>query len=335
MQFTYGSDRITVFTISPRTKDVAQYWGNIENCIDWSSRYGATGILLFEGNDTYVSPWVAAQVAFERSETLCPLVAVNPIYMHPFSVAKLVNSYAQIYGRRTFLNMITGTALSYLQAMDDELAHDQRYERLGEYAQILWALLTTDGPVSESGQYHKINGLRLDPPTPENLLPEFFFAGGSDAATQTARRVNGTQMRMLPPELDDGITGAGVGLHFGIVTRDDEKPAWQAAARRFPEDRYGERVQALTMKNTDSVWKQRMFRALQMEESARPGYWLNPFKTFQADCPYFVGSHQQVAQLISRLVRSGARKFILDIPGHEEEFENVAAAFGAADALLA
>jgi alkanesulfonate monooxygenase len=78
-----------------------------------------------------------------------------------------------------------------------------------------------------------------------------------------------------------------------------------------------------------------MFRASQMEEAARPGYWLNPFKTFQADCPYFVGSHEQVAQLISRLVRAGASKFILDIPGHEEEFENVAAAFGAADALLA
>ena len=35
--------------------------------------------------------------------------------------------------------MITGTALSHLQAMDDNLSHDERYERLGEYAELIWA----------------------------------------------------------------------------------------------------------------------------------------------------------------------------------------------------
>ena len=129
-----NDERVTVFTISPRTTNVAEYWHNIELCIDWSSRYGATGILLFEGNDTFVSVWVAGQAAFERSKTLSPLVAVNPIYMHPFAVAKLVNSYAQTYGRKTYLNMIAGTALSHQQELDDILSHDERYERLGEYA---------------------------------------------------------------------------------------------------------------------------------------------------------------------------------------------------------
>ena len=95
MEFTFNEERVTAFTISPRTMNVADYWHNIERCIAWSSSYGATGILLFEGNDTFVSVWVAGQAAFEHSKTLSPLVAVNPIYMHPFSVAKLVNSYAQ------------------------------------------------------------------------------------------------------------------------------------------------------------------------------------------------------------------------------------------------
>ncbi len=336
MEFTFHEEPITVFTISPRTLNVEDYWRNIERCIAWSSNYGATGILLFEGTDTFVSVWVAAQAAFERSRTLSPLVAVNPIFMHPFSVAKLVNSYAQTYGRKTYLNMITGTALSHLQSMDDTLDHDQRYERLGEYTELIWALLTTDGTVTFAGKYYKVNALKLYPPTPKALLPEFFFAGGSDAATTLSRVVNGTQMRMLSPNLHEGVVPGETGVHFGIVTRQHEEAAWEAAERCFPEDKRGERIQALAMKNTDSVWKQRMMKAARLEQEAKkPGYWLRPFKSFQADCPYFIGSHAQVSELIAQLVRRGVRHFILDIPCEDAEFENVDTAFKGAQALLA
>ena len=78
-----------------------------------------------------------------------------------------------------------------------------------------------------------------------------------------------------------------------------------------------------------------MLKAAQMEQDAKPGYWLRPFKCFQADCPYFVGSHAQVSQLIARLVRRGVRQIILDIPCLQEEFENVDAALKGAERLLA
>ena len=334
MEFTYHDEPITVFTISPRTLNVEAYWRNIEQCIAWSSAHQATGILLFEGNDTFVSVWVAAQATFEHSKGLSPLVAVNPIYMHPFSVAKLVNSYAQIYGRKTYLNMIAGTALSHLQAMNDDLSHGERYDRLGEYAELIWALLATDGPVTIAGKYYKVNALKLDPPTPRELLPEFFFAGGSEAASAVASRVNGTQMRMLAPGLEEGVVPGETGVHFGIVTRQTQEAAWEAAERCFPEDKRGQRIQELSMKNTDSVWKQRMMKAAQLEEQAKPGYWLRPFKSFQADCPYFIGSHLQVSELIAQLVRRGVRHFILDIPPAESEFENVDVAFNGAQSLL-
>lgn len=334
MEFTYRDEPITVFTISPRTLNAEAYWRNIEQCIAWSSAYQATGILLFEGNDTLVSVWVAAQAAFERSKTLSPLVAVNPIYMHPFSVAKLVNSYALTHGRKTYLNMIAGTALSHLQALNDDLTHAERYERLGEYADLIWALLTTDGTVSVAGKYYKVNALKLDPPTPKHLLPEFFFAGGSEAATALAARVNGTQMRMLAPSLEDGIVPGETGVHFGIVARESQEAAWEAAERCFPQDKRGERIQELSMKNTDAVWKQRMMKAAQMEQEAKPGYWLRPFKSFQADCPYFIGSHAQVSELIAQLVRRGVRHFILDIPPAEAEFQSVDRAFTGAQSFL-
>ncbi|MEQ8661721.1 MAG: alkanesulfonate monooxygenase, partial [Gammaproteobacteria bacterium] len=124
------------------------------------------------------------------------------------------------------------------------------------------------------------------------------------------------------------------GIHLGLVTRPRALDAWASAERLFPEDRRGARVQELTMKNTDSVWKQRMFKAAQLGESAQPGYWLRPFRDFKADCPYFVGSHDEVAALLAALVRGGIRHLILDIPCVEEEFANVDEAFRRARQLL-
>jgi alkanesulfonate monooxygenase len=200
---------------------------------------------------------------------------------------------------------------------------------------LIWRLLTDERPLTASGTYYTVKDLTLNPPIAKDLLPEFFFAGGSDAATAVARRVNGIQMRMLSPLLAEGVHPGETGVHFGVVTRSAEDEAWAAATRAFPEDKRGERIQALSMKNTDSVWKQRMLRAAQLEEDARPGYWLRPFKSFQADCPYFIGSHAQVADLIAQLVLRGVRHIVLDMPCAETEFESVDLAFTRAQALLA
>ena len=124
-----------------RTMTTAEYWPNIQKVISWCDKYDATGVLFFEGNDTYVQPWLAAAALASTTKSLCPLVAVNPIYMHPYTAAKMVTSLAYLHGRKTYLNMITGTALSYLDALHDKLDKEQRYDRLREYAEVI-ALLT-------------------------------------------------------------------------------------------------------------------------------------------------------------------------------------------------
>src|SRR2546429_6744470 len=44
----------------------------------------------------------------QNTTRLCPLVAVQPIYIHPYAVAKLVASFGHMYGRRIYLNMVAG-----------------------------------------------------------------------------------------------------------------------------------------------------------------------------------------------------------------------------------
>ncbi|PON09613.1 LLM class flavin-dependent oxidoreductase [Candidatus Entotheonella serta] len=333
MKIRLDARHIDVFTISPRTTDPKAYWTNIENVIDWSEKFDCSGILLFTGNDTYVEPWLAAHTVCTRTINLCPLVAVNPVYMHPFTAAKMISTLAYLYKRKIFLNMVTGTALSYLEALNDHLSHSERYHRLREYCELIRALLSSPRPVSFDGQYYKTEHLQLSPRVPRDLQPAFLLAGHSDDAAKTAHAVGGIQMQMLPANVDDLATGVK-GIHFGIVTREQEAHAWQAASELFPDDDMGRELLELSMQNTDSAWKMRLQRAADMIASPTPGYWLDPFRTFKADCPYFVGTYQDTAALVATLVRRGIDTFILDIPAREEEFYHVDRVFQSAQQEL-
>jgi alkanesulfonate monooxygenase len=319
---------VDVFVVNPRTQDTAQYWANIANAIKWTDAYGFTGILLFTGNDTYVEPWIAANWVFERTKNSIPLVAVNPIYMHPFTVAKMISSFAYLYKRRTYLNMVTGTSLSSMDALGDGLSHAERYTRLREFAQITASLVASPKPVTYEGSYYKVKNLQLLPKIPQALQPRYLFAGHSEDATRAASSVGGTQLQMLPSNLEKLIVSARA-VHFGVITRKDEAASWTAARSAFPEDEVGRRAQELSMANTDSVWKMRMKRASEMEDAGgMPGYWLEPFRAFKADCPYFVGAYREVRLLINKLVENGTESIVLDLPPKEEEFHHVSMALG-------
>ena len=85
------------------------------------------------------NPWLVSQLIIEATERLCPLVAIQPVYMHPYSVAKMVTSLAHLYGRRLYLNMVAGGFVNDLAALNDTTPHDRRYERLVEYTTIITA----------------------------------------------------------------------------------------------------------------------------------------------------------------------------------------------------
>ncbi|MGI8546419.1 MAG: hypothetical protein ACR2M1_03655, partial [Gemmatimonadaceae bacterium] len=162
------------------------------------------------------------------------------------------------------------------------------------------------------------------------LYPDVFLAGQSAPARETARVVGGLWMQMLAPTLDEALTPDARGVHLGLVTRPTDDEAWDAARTHFPTSEEGQEVLDMSMANTDAEWKRRLRVAADAAVDAAPGYWLDPFRNFQADCPYFVGSYDRVATLLERLVERGVRALILDLPAQESEFAHVASAFDAA-----
>jgi alkanesulfonate monooxygenase len=314
--------KLRVFPAIPRDSDPAKYVDELMRVARFGDRNGFAGILLFAGNDTLVEPWSIAQHILAHTAESSPLIAVNPIYMHPFTAAKFVSSFALLYRRKIYLNMITGTAASDLHGLGEQLSHQDRYTRLGEFIHIVRQLLTSARPVNFNGKFYKTNNLQLRPGLPPALMPEFLIAGQSDDAHRIAKQMGCLMMQMLPPSLDEGINGPGV--NFGIFAREERNEARREAKLFFQDSAEKRELLKYTMENTNSVWKRRLNDAGQKnDELHENGYWLLPFLTFQADCPYLVGSYAEIGAKLRRFAEMNVSTIILDVVADEHELDHV------------
>jgi alkanesulfonate monooxygenase len=319
--------KLRVFPTVPRDSNPVEFIEEIVRLARFSERSGFTGILLFTGNDIPVEPWSMAQHILTQTTKISPLIAVNPTYMHPFTVAKFVSSFALLHHRKVYLNMVTGTAVADLRSLGDQLSHHDRYSRLDEFIHIVQQLLSSPRPVDFKGKFYTTENLQLRPTLPPVLMPEFLIAGQSNDAHRVAEQRGCLLMQMLPPDLEEGIVARG--LNFGIFARRERDEA-RREARSFFQDSF-ERRQLLkySMDNTDSVWKQSLDEAGQKSELHDNGYWLLPFLTFQADCPYLVGSYAEIGAKLRRFADLNVGTIILDVVADEKELNHVGKAIAA------
>ncbi len=329
------SSHVRIFSTCPQSKDVPRdrYLGNVANVARWSEDAGCEGILVYTDNGI-VDPWLVSQVVIESSEHLCPLVAVQPVYMHPYSVAKMVSSLAFLHGRRVHLNMLAGGFKNDLLALGDETPHDERYARTTEYTQIVLDLLRGEAPVTTDGDRYTVASLRLTPPLPAELLPGVLVSGSSPAGLAAAQALGATPVKYPhPPGEEDPADGRAFGVRLGIVARETEDEAWRVALDRFPEDRTGQITHRLAMNVSDSHWHEQLSRRDDGSgDGRRSPYWLGPFQNYRTFCPYLVGDHATVAALVAHYRALGATTFILDIPPSRDELEHVQTVFGLSEA---
>jgi alkanesulfonate monooxygenase len=328
---------VELFSTCPQSKDPHElpYSQHVAEVARWSERAGYRGMLVYTDNGL-VDPWLVAQLAIRATERLCPLVAVQPVYMHPYAVAKIVASIGHIYGRRVYLNMVAGGFRNDLISLGDETPHDERYARLTEYTQIVARLLSGER-VTFEGAYYTLRNVLLTPALPPELAPTVFVSGSSEAGMLAAKALGATAVKYpKPPAEEAALDGAAaMGIRVGVIARDDDEHAWDVALARFPDDRRGRVTHALAMKASDSHWHRQLSRLGESPPSEVNPYWLGPFENYKTFCPYLVGSYDRVAAELERYLRLGFGTFILDIPPNEEELEHTGAAFERASLRLA
>src|SRR5690625_5580889 len=98
------------------------------------------------------------------------MIALQPVYMHPYTVAKKISSIALLYNRQLSLNLIAGVFKNDLLALGDDTEHDRRYDRLIEYTQIIQGLLKGER-VTLDGDFYSVKNLKLEPELPDDLQP--------------------------------------------------------------------------------------------------------------------------------------------------------------------
>jgi alkanesulfonate monooxygenase len=322
--------QIEIFSTCPQSAiaDRRSYLRDVIDVAQWSERAGCTGILVYSDN-SQVDPWLLSQVILENTKCLCPLLAVQPVYMHPYTAAKMISTMGFLFQRRMYLNMVAGGFKNDLVALHEQTPHDARYARLIEYTTIVKRLLTGSSPVSYGGEFYQVDNLRMVPPLDPELAPGIFVSGSSESGLAAAKALQATAIHYPEPSgqysdrfLEDSINH---GIRIGIVARESGTAAWEVAHKYFPEDRKGQLTQQVAMKVSDSEWHRQLSK-LGETTDANP-YWLVPFQNYKTFCPYLVGSYEQVASELQAYIRCGIRTFILDIPRNEEDFIHINAAF--------
>jgi alkanesulfonate monooxygenase len=313
---------LTVYGTMPELggSDRAGYPGRLLEQARWLDEAGCRGALLFSDNEN-IEAWTAAQMIIAGTDRFVPLVAVNPVYMHPFSLAQVVSGIGILYRRGVDLNLVSGGFDLHLRKLGSRLSHEERYDRLTEYGHIVMGLLAGTGPVSRRGAYYTVSSAALPGPLDPGLMPRVFVSGASQDCVR-AQRSLAVERLTYPrePGVYEGVRPlAGCGLRLGIIAREDSAVAWRVARRRFPHDPAGEKSHDLAGTLVKSHWHQQQSMDALNGSAPAGAYWLYPFRAYRTFAPYLVGSYDEVGELFARYRELGARTVILDhLPDPEE-----------------
>jgi len=302
--------------------DGLAYYNHIVKTAEWSETHGFTGSLIYS-NNSLVDGWSVAQIILRHTKALTPLVAVNPVYVRPYTLAKRIASLAFMYQRRVDINWIAGGFKGDLISLGDDTPHDERYEKLYDYATLVKGLLHSKDLYSHDGPYYKVANIKMRPQISKDLIPVELISGTSEAGIATANKLGATKVKYAKPISEYNGTASeasGLGIRFGIIARETSEEAWQLANERFPDDSKGHMAHVMATNTSDSNWHKEI-SGLNAQEQ-RKVYWLKPFHTYKTFCPYLVGSHTEVAEMLGRYVKLGHTSIILDIMNTKADFEH-------------
>ncbi|HEV7372082.1 LLM class flavin-dependent oxidoreductase [Arenibaculum sp.] len=307
-----------------------RFIGRFNAAVGWADRAGWTSALIYTSNNA-LDPWLLAQLLVLNTGSLRPLVAIQPIYSHPFTVANQLASLAALHGRGVDLNFVAGDHPRDRESLNDAVPHDERYARLGEYGRIVKELLGSPRPVSFAGRYYAVKNLQLVQRPSASIRTGFLMSGSSEAARDVARALGACAIQYpeAPGAASHRATEPGLerGVRLGIIARSTDAEAWDVANRRFPADPDGAAIREYASGVSDSRWVKTLLDA---SAQIRSGvYWLGPFKHFQRSCPYLVGSHAAVGAVLADYVSAGYRTFLIDSLETEEEAHAITDLFGA------
>lgn len=310
-----------------------------------AERLGFEGVLTPTGS-WCEDAWLSTMAISQHTEKLKFIVAFRPGFISPTLAAHQAATFQRLTQGRLLINIVTGGDPVEQRRYGDQLDHQQRYARSGEFIAAfkgVSAARANGQPFDFQGQYYQLEQATLLPSAWP--VPPVFFGGASAAAQQVAAAQAdtwitwGEPLDQVAPRLTAVRAAAATqgreltfGIRFHVISRDSEEEAWREAARLLQGITPARIHSAQSLlSRTESVGQQRMTALLNNIEARHvnpenvraleiaPGVWSGYGLVRGGAGTALVGSHQQVAELIKAYHTLGIDHFILSGQPHLEE----------------
>lgn len=304
-------------------QSAGEYLQAVKTTVLRAEEQGWSSMLIYSDH-AQVDPWLVANILLGHTKRLTPLVALQPLYMHPFTAAKLIASLSLLYDRPVNINFISGGHPRDLETFCDNCSHDERYTRIVEYGTIMKHILCDKRALTYSGRFYNVEALQLRqlPSLQPQCVPMLTMSGSSEAGLDTARKLGARAIQYLKPYKDyGGVTFSPelqYGTRVGIISRETPQEAWSIARQRYPVDADGAALRDYFQTVSDSVWVRELGRVKGGADGQHP-YWLGPYKNNQAACPFLVGDKSTVATELAGYIKMGLRTFLVENATDDED----------------
>ncbi|MBY0554663.1 LLM class flavin-dependent oxidoreductase [bacterium] len=297
------------------------YVSTLDFSIQKSCDLGFKHTLITIGDKRY-DPWVLAQYGLSKNVSFKPLIATNPIHQHPVALAKRLISLKSIFSTEVALNLVSGSFVSELKSIGNNLNFEQRNERLIEFLKIIQDLGSTSSTYSFNGKYYQIENVDLYPRTLTSAKNSIFISGHFEA--QLPQYVNEAiyfVKNYRPLDQLQKAFSSKSGLNVGICARSTDAEAMSAVHDLYPMDRQGEMLFTLAVNNNETPWNIWIKDYLKKNRDDDPLFYLKPFKNYQSSAPFIVGSYEKVAEHLKKCTELNYNFFILDY--HRSDHDHI------------
>jgi alkanesulfonate monooxygenase len=271
--------------------------------------------------------------AAARTERLGFLVAHRPGFVQPTVTARQFATLDELTGGRVALHAITGGIEAEQRRDGDFLDKSSRYQRTGEYLQILRRAWTASAPFDHDGRFYRLRGAVPTRPRQQPRIP-IFFAGSSPEAYQVGgaqadvHAFFGQPLDQIAEEIRQvgaAADAAGraqaprISVSFRVILGATEQLAWEHAAhilavtRQRLADHGGLKVLDGQPKEPPAVGFQRQLRAAQRGERHGNALWtaLATATGYGGNKIALVGTPDTVAAALAEYVDLGVSTVLL------------------------
>ena len=297
-----------------------------------ADRLGFEGVLTPTGT-WCEDAWLTTAALLNETEKLKFLVAFRPGLISPTLAAQQTATLQRFSEGRVLLNVVSGGDDTEQRRFGDWLGHDERYARTREFLQIVKSIWMQES-VEFTGKYYNVADARVS--APPNPLPEIYFGGSSAPALPIAAEFADVYLTWgEPPQaaaakierVREQAGALGRKVRFGIrlhtISRDTSAAAWAVANEMLADLTDEEIAKATALHASSESEGQRRMTALHGGQVDKleiyPNLWAGVGLIRGGAGTALVGSHQEVADLITEYHLLGFDEFIMSGYPHLEE----------------